>query len=59
MIESMNGMKITLRITGLSENLGRDNGTESPYWVPQICYIMSSSDTLCPLFNRLWYFNTI
>jgi len=27
-IESMNGMKITLRITGLSENLGRDNGTE-------------------------------
>ena len=35
-IESMNGMKITRRITGLSENLGRDNGTESRYWVPQI-----------------------
>ena len=26
--------KVTLGITGLPENLGRDYGTEKPYWVP-------------------------
>ena len=31
--------RITIRITGLSGNLGEDDGTEEPYWRPLIMWV--------------------
>ena len=48
-IESMHGVRDAenndrlLGITGLSENLGRDNGIEKPYWANEDPYLRAKS----------------
>ena len=45
-IESMHGMRDNdrlLGITGLGENLGRDNGIEEPYWANEDPYLEAKS----------------